>query len=60
MYSPDELLEQAHLELARADHDEEATGLDRRQFMFYSLVAAAATTFGADKLRAQGATATSE
>ncbi len=56
MYSPDELLEQAHLDLARADHDEEATGLDRRQFMFYSLVAAAATTFGADKLRAQGAT----
>ena len=59
MYSPDELLEQAHLELARADHDEEATGLDRRQFMFYSLVAAAATTFGADKLRAQGATGAS-
>jgi Asp-tRNA(Asn)/Glu-tRNA(Gln) amidotransferase A subunit family amidase len=56
VYTPDELLEQAQLDLARADHDEEATGLDRRQFMFYSLVAAAASTFGADKLRAQGAT----
>ena len=38
-----------------ADAVAEQTGIDRRQFMFYSLVAAAAGTFGAEAARAQGA-----
>lgn len=33
----------------------DVAGIDRRQFMFYSLVAAAASAFGADAARAQGA-----
>jgi len=50
--SPIDLLEQAQAELAAIDYDETAAGLDRRQFMFRSLVAAAASAFGA---RAAGA-----
>ncbi len=57
MDTPLDFLEQAEAELAAADHDESATGVDRRQFMFYSLVAAAATTFGAQAAGAQGALA---
>ncbi len=55
MDTPLDYLEQAELELAAAEHDESATGVDRRQFMFYSLVAAAASTFGAPAAGAQGA-----
>ena len=52
--NPEELLDQTQAELNAADYDEEANGgMDRRQFMFLSLVAAAATTFGVDTARAQ-------
>ena len=57
MPTPEELLDQLHADLAAQDHDEEATGIDRRQFMFYSLVSAAATTFGASAVQAQRALA---
>lgn len=52
MDTPLDYLAQAEAELAAIDFDERATGIDRRQFMFRSLVAAAASTFGA---RAAGA-----
>ncbi len=57
MPTPEELLDQLHLDLAAADHDEEATGMGRREFMFYSLVTAAASTFGASAVQAQRALA---
>ncbi len=57
MPTPEELLDQLHLDLARADFDEEANGMDRRRFMFMSLVSAAATTFGASAVQAQRALA---
>ena len=57
MPTPDELLDQLHIDLLAADHDEEALGIDRRQFMFYSLVTAAAKTFGASASQAQRALA---
>lgn len=57
MPTPEELLDQLHRDLEVHDHDEEATGIDRRQFMFYSLVTAAATTFGASAAQAQRALA---
>ncbi|WP_396221141.1 amidase family protein, partial [Gemmatimonas sp.] len=57
MDTPLDVLEQAEAELAAADHDESATGVDRRQFMFFSLVAAAASTFGAQAAGAQDAAA---
>lgn len=57
MDSPLEYLEQAEAELAALDYDEASTGVDRRQFMFRSLVAAAASAFGA---RAVGAQTTAE
>lgn len=57
MPTPEELLDQLYTDLAAQDHDEEATGIDRRQFMFYSLVSAAATTFGASAVQAQRALA---
>jgi len=42
-----ELLDQTETDLGDiADAVEESTGIDRRDFMFYSLVTAAATTFG--------------
>ena len=47
MDTPLDVLAQAEAELAAMDYDEAATGLDRRQFMFRSLVAAAASAFGA-------------
>lgn len=59
MPTPEDLLDQLHRDLNAADHDEEATGIDRRQFMFYSLVSAAATTFGASAVQAQRALAAS-
>ncbi|MFI5232344.1 MAG: amidase, partial [Gemmatimonadales bacterium] len=52
--TPDELLDQTQSDLARSDFDEEQAGIDRREFMFLSLVAAAATAFGSDRARAQG------
>ena len=55
--TPDDLLDQLHRDLLAADHDEDATGIDRRQFMFYTLVTAAATTFGASAAQAQRALA---
>ncbi len=38
-----------------AEQLEATSGIDRRQFMFYSLVAAAASSFGVDSARAMGA-----
>jgi len=55
--SPLDFLAQAEADLAALDHDEAMTGLDRRQFMFLSLVAAAASAFGAEGAQAQGAAA---
>ena len=55
MPTPEELLDQTEIDLINSDYDEELSGMDRRQFMFLSLVAAAATAFGAEKARAQGA-----
>jgi Asp-tRNA(Asn)/Glu-tRNA(Gln) amidotransferase A subunit family amidase len=52
--TPIDFLEHAQAELEAMEHDEMASGLDRRQFMFRSLVAAAATTFGARAAGAQG------
>ncbi|MDP1859119.1 MAG: amidase [Gemmatimonadaceae bacterium] len=47
MPTPEEVLEQAETDLLALDFDEEASGgLNRRQFMFFSLVSAAASTFG--------------
>ena len=40
---------------AMAEELEETAGIDRRHFMFYSLVAAAASTFGVEAARALGA-----
>ncbi len=57
MDTPLDMLEQAEAELAAADHHDAMTGVDRRQFMFYSLVAAAASTFGAQGAGAQSALA---
>jgi Asp-tRNA(Asn)/Glu-tRNA(Gln) amidotransferase A subunit family amidase len=54
MPSPEELLDQTQTDLTNADFDEELAGIDRRQFMFLSLVAAAATAFGTEKALAQG------
>lgn len=51
--TPLDVLDQAEAELAALDYDEAATGLDRREFMFRSLVAAAAGAFGARSLGAQ-------
>lgn len=53
MTTPYELLDQLQADLSRAEPDGDITGVDRRQFMFYSLVAAAATTFGASAAQAQ-------
>ena len=57
MPTPEELLDQLQTDLTAQPHDEEAMGIDRRQFMFYSLVTAAATTFGASAVQAQRALA---
>ena len=50
-----DLLAQTEADLAAADPGDGASGVDRRQFMFLSLVAAAASSFGVDAARAQGA-----
>ena len=55
MTYPEDLLAQAEAELQALDYDDDACGgIDRRRFMFLSLVAAAASTFGAEAVRAQG------
>ena len=55
MPTPEEVLDQLHADLAASTHDEETSGIGRREFMFYSLVSAAATTFGASAAQAQRA-----
>ena len=54
MPTPEELLDQTESDLLRTDFDEEQAGIDRREFVFLSLVAAAATAFGTERARAQG------
>ncbi|MEP7384040.1 MAG: amidase [Gemmatimonadota bacterium] len=47
MPTPDEVLDQLEIDLASLDYNEDAPGaLDRRHFLFFSLVSAAATSFG--------------
>ncbi|HVA58612.1 MAG: amidase [Gemmatimonadaceae bacterium] len=53
MTNPEELLEQTQAQLEATDFDEEALGIDRRHFVFLSLVAAAATTLGVEPAHAQ-------
>lgn len=56
MNPAEDVLQETQTELTQiADAMDDATGVDRRQFVFMSLVAAAATTFGVDALRAQAA-----
>ncbi|MDQ2890526.1 MAG: amidase [Gemmatimonadota bacterium] len=64
MSNPEDLLDQYQTDLESSGFDEEAHGIDRRQFVFFSLAAAAATTLGikpavAQARRAGGATARS-
>lgn len=55
-YTPEDLLEQMHADLNAMDYDPAAHGgIDRRQFMFFSLVSAAASTFGSRAALAQAA-----
>lgn len=51
----DRLEEAESLVASMAEQLEAASGIDRRQFMFYSLVAAAASSFGVESARAMGA-----
>ncbi len=54
MDTPEDLLEDIQPTLAlRAEAAEDASGIDRREFMFMSLIAAAATTFGGHSVYAQ-------
>jgi Asp-tRNA(Asn)/Glu-tRNA(Gln) amidotransferase A subunit family amidase len=54
MHTPEDLLQQIQIDLEReADEVAEVTGVDRREFVFMSLVAAAASTFGVHGARAQ-------
>ena len=46
MSNPEDLLQQYQTDLESSDFDGEKFGIDRRQFVFYSLAAAAATTLG--------------
>ncbi len=55
VHTPDDVLDQIQSDLARSAMADPVTGVDRRQFMFYSLVAAAASTFGASAAQAQRA-----
>ena len=57
MDTPEDLLESAQAEFEQvADETEGLTRVGRREFVFMSLVAAAATTFSARAVRAQGGT----
>jgi Asp-tRNA(Asn)/Glu-tRNA(Gln) amidotransferase A subunit family amidase len=49
----DELLEEIQTELDGVDYDEERGGMDRRHFVFFSLVAAAAATLGVEPAQAE-------
>jgi Asp-tRNA(Asn)/Glu-tRNA(Gln) amidotransferase A subunit family amidase len=52
--TPEDLLEDIQPALAlRAEEVEDTSGIDRREFMFMSLIAAAATTFGGHAVYAQ-------
>jgi hypothetical protein len=51
--NPEELLEETQTELEELDYDEERTGMDRRHFVFFSLVAAAAATLGVEPAQAE-------
>ena len=51
--TPFDFLEHAEAELAAMEYDAAATGVPRREFMFRSLVVAAASTFGVRSLGAQ-------
>uniref|UniRef100_UPI0037C0E5A4 amidase n=1 Tax=Gemmatimonas sp. TaxID=1962908 RepID=UPI0037C0E5A4 len=51
--TPFEFLEHAEAELMAMEHDAAATGVERREFVFRSLVAAAASTLGVRSLGAQ-------
>ena len=53
MSNSEDLLEQTQAELEAMDFDEEASGIDRRHFVFLSLAAAAAGTLGVEPVRAQ-------
>jgi Asp-tRNA(Asn)/Glu-tRNA(Gln) amidotransferase A subunit family amidase len=54
VHTPEELLDSAQPELElMAEEMESESGVDRRQFLFRSLMAAAATTFGAHTVSAQ-------
>ncbi|HEY4217697.1 MAG TPA: amidase [Gemmatimonadaceae bacterium] len=54
MHTPEDLLEEIQPTLAlRAEEAEDTSGIDRREFMFMSLIAAAATTFGSHATLAQ-------
>ncbi|MFI5281178.1 MAG: hypothetical protein ACHQU1_11815, partial [Gemmatimonadales bacterium] len=56
MHSAFDLLAQTQSDLEhQAELLEDASALDRRQFVFLSLVAAAASAFGVESARAQGA-----
>ena len=53
-HTPEELLEQYHADLQQMEYDPASNGgMDRRQFMFFSLVSAAASTFAAKGIQAQ-------
>ena len=53
MSNPEDLLEQYQADLESSDFNEEAHGIDRRQFVLFSLAAAAATTLGIKPALAQ-------
>src|SRR5215212_2356483 len=56
-----QLLQDIQADLEQESRDvEEITGVDRREFMFMSLVAAAATTFGVHPALAQRGAATAQ
>jgi Asp-tRNA(Asn)/Glu-tRNA(Gln) amidotransferase A subunit family amidase len=50
---PEDILDQYQTDLESSDFDSEAVGIDRRQFVFLSLVAAAASTLGIKPALAQ-------
>ena len=56
MDTPEDMLELQYPELRmQAEEAADASGVDRREFLFMSMIAAAASTFGAHVVRAQGA-----
>jgi hypothetical protein len=60
VHSPEDLLDAIQPDLAlEAEHAEDLTGVGRREFLFMSLMTAAATTFGSHVVRAQRAGSTS-